>query len=401
MQPRVLLWRTWAPVFEDGLRYSSLATMGVGGTELQLLWHARHLVDMGCRVQVLGTSPVDATEEGVDFIGARSRQEQESLVRSGRVAAPDVIFLEGAFHAAEWFRSVFPNAYIVHVGQNIDVNADARAFAVQRFVDAFAFVGIGHFADYCSRFPELRHKFVLLRNAVAWNRIHKHVSPQEVCDQVAWVGSWDKKGLRTWFCVMEEIMAEFPHLRWVLFGPVYTSGGCRFPAHLRQGLKLPDERIDVKSLPLPEMLIEIARSRVILVSLGNECGPGSVLDAHAMGRPVVSGNDMVYKFSNPDGTGIRVSDANEGRHAVSRLLRDPVACDRLGAAGRRFVMREYSDDSQRFDIETIIALASMRREISDAGVFPATTKLQERWADFRDKGTRKWRQMLTHRSVLG
>lgn len=401
MQQRVLLWRTWTPVFEHGLRYSSLATMGVGGTELQLLWHARHLVDMGCRVQVLGTSPVDATEEGVDFIGARSRQEQELLARSGRVAAPDVIFLEGAFHAAEWLRSVFPNAYIVHVGQNIDVNADTRAFAVQQFVDAFAFVGVGHFADYCGRFPELRHKFILLRNAVAWNRIHQHVPPQEVRDQVAWVGSWDKKGLRTWFCVMEKIMAEFPQVSWVLCGPVYASGACRFPAHLRQGLTISNDRIHVKSLPLPELLTEIARSRVVLVSLGNECGPGSVLDAHAMGRPVVSGNDMVYKFSNPDGTGVRVSNAHEGRHAVSRLLRDPVACDRLGAAGRRFVMREYSDDSQRSDIEAILALAAMRREIKDAGVFPGTTKRQERWADVRDKVARKWRQLQVRRSGHG
>jgi glycosyltransferase involved in cell wall biosynthesis len=395
---RALLWRSWAPAFVDGLRYSSLKTVGVGGTELQLLWHAQHLTEMGCDVQVLGTTPEDIFEEGVDFIGAKSRLDQERLVQWGRIVPPDIIFLEGAFHAAQWFRSIFPRAFIVHVGQNIDVNADVRAFGVARHVDAFAFVGIGHFADYCGRFPALRHKFLLLRNAVAWNRFHQHVPPQKVTDQVAWVGSWDKKGLRTWFCVMEKIMADFPQVSWALCGPAYKSGANHFPAHLRHGLTLPNARIRVQSLPLPDMLVQVARSRIVLVSLGNECGPGSILDAHAMGRPVVSGNDMVYKFSNPDGTGFRVSNAREAQQAVSCLLHDPTLCDQLGKAGRAFVLQEYSDRNQRHDLQAILGLAAINGRMQRAGVLIGTSKWQERLADIRDKVGRKWRQARAKRS---
>src|ERR1051326_171132 len=89
---KILLWRNWVPAYDYPATFSSLAEHSVGGTCSQMLWHARCLVQMGHQVHILGATQEDVVEEGVDFIGASCREEQERLVRSGRVQRPDIVF---------------------------------------------------------------------------------------------------------------------------------------------------------------------------------------------------------------------------------------------------------------------------------------------------------------------
>lgn len=388
----ILLWRGWQPAFEEGLTFATVDQAGVGGTEMQMLWHAAHLVALGHRVQVIGAGPTSVVERDVEFVGARSRDEQIAAIRSGEVRRPDVVFLEGAYHAAQFFRETFPDARIVHIGQNIDVGADRKAFAQQKWVDAYAFMGLGHLADYAARYPALRGKFVLVRNAVPWREFHGNVTPRPVEEKVAWVGSWNKKGLRIWCEAMADILRDRPRLTWSLFGPKYGTTEHPLPRHLTAGLILPASRMTVASLPLARMLEEISSARVVVVSLGNECGPGSVLDAHAMGRPVVSGNDMVYAFSNPYGTGLRVSTRPEARAAVEHLLDNPDAADRLGQAGRDFVLREYHEDQQREDLREVVEFLQFDARTRELSQARGTSHTAQRLRDLRDKVARKLRR---------
>ena len=388
----ILLWRGWQPSFEEGLTFETVTRAGVGGTEMQMLWHAAHLVALGHRVQVIGTGPTSVVERGVEFVGARSRDAQIAAIRSGEVRRPDIVFLEGAYHAAQFFRETFPDARIVHIGQNIDVGADRKAFAQQQWVDAYAFMGLGHLADYSSRYPALRGKFVLIRNALPWREFHGKVTPRAVEEKVAWVGSWNKKGLRIWCEAMAAIMRDRPQVTWSLFGPKYGTTEHPLPPHLTAGLVLPADRITVACLPLASMLEEITSARVVVVSLGNECGPGSVLDAHAMGRPVVSGNDMVYAFSNPYGTGLRVSTRREAQAAVEHLLDNPTAAGRLGQAGRDFVFREYHEDQQREDLRRVIDFLQLDPRTRELTRARGTSHQEQLLQDFRDKVARKLRK---------
>lgn len=389
----VLLWRGWRPSFAEGVTFSHLDAVGIGGTEMQMLWHAQHLVAGGHHVQILGAAPVDTRERGVDFVGAVDRAAQDAAMRSGRVVRPDLVLLEGAYHAAEALKDRYPGVPIVHVGQNIDSLADRSAFAQARHVDLYAFVGLGHYADYCSRWPGLRHKFVLLRNAVPWREFHGRITPGPVEDKVAWVGAWTKKGLRTWFEVMEAVLRGRPTLRWVLFGPAYGSGAPVVPAHLLQGLRLPGDRVTCTSLPLEPLLRELAGCRAVLVSFGNECGPGSILDAHAMGRPVISGNDMVYKFANPEGTGLRAGSGPEARRCVDLLLDDHAAGDAMGRAGRRFVQAEYHEDRQREDLDRIVDYVGSGMVGRDVTLHRGRARWEERTRDLVDKAARRWRSL--------
>jgi hypothetical protein len=398
MSLSILLWRGWEPAFRDGLSFSTVAHTGVGGTELQMLWHAQHLTALGHRVQVLGAGPHSVTERDVEFIGAASRDEQLAAICQGRVRTPDIVFLEGAYHAAACFRETFPRARIVHIGQNIDVGADQAAFAHARWIDAYAFVGLGHLADYAARFPRLRGKFVLVRNAIPWAEFHSRVSPGPVEDKVVWVGSWNKKGLRTWCEVMGAVLRNQPGLRWTLCGPRYGTHQHQLPAHLTAGVALPWDRISILCLPLAALLEEISTSRVVIVSLGNECGPGSVLDAHAVARPVISGNDTVYTFSNPYGTGLRVTGRNQAEAALQHLLEHPEAGDAMGRAGLEFVLRECHEDQQREDLRRLVAFLQLDGRTRSLMQVGGTSHRQQVWQDFRDKVGRKVRGMLTSKS---
>lgn len=391
MSLSILLWRGWQPAFRDGLSFSTVGETGVGGTEMQMLWHAAHLVALGHRVQIIGAGPHTLVERDVDFVGAVSRDDQVEAIRRGQVRPPDIVFLEGGYHGAGFFRDRFPRARIVHVGQNIDVGADRKAFAQQKWVDAYAFVGVGHLADYCVRFPQMRGKFVLVRNAIPWSEFHGRVDPRPTEEKVVWVGSWNKKGLRTWCEVMHGLMRERPSLHWTLCGPKYGSDGHSLPSHLGVGLTLPRDRMAVMCLPLPRLLEEISSARAVVVSLGNECGPGSVLDAHAMARPVVSGNDMVYAFSNPYGTGFRVTGRDEAREALTHLLDRPDAGDAMGLAGRDFVLREYHEDLQREDLRRLVAYLQLDGDTRRLHGFAGTSHAEQRHQDLRDKVERKLR----------
>ena len=406
--PSVLLWRKWTPLFDPPATFSALLKHSMGGTDSQLLWHARNLVQMGHRVQVLGVARTDIIEEQVEFIGASDQEEQVSLIESGRIREPDVIFLEGAFAAASFFRSRYPRAKIVHVGQNIDRAGHRSALKVAGLVDVYGFVGVGQLADYCVRFPRLRHRFLLLRNIVPWYGLYQELESRPVKDHIVWVGSWLKRGLRQWAEVMERVLHEYPSYTWTLCGPSYETDSEGLPPYLFHGLELPQDRVVIKDLPLMELVPLLSSARLVLVSLANESGPISILDAHAAGRPVLSGNDMVYKFSNPEGTGIRVTTPGECYAAISRLIDDPHLCDTLGAMGKEMILAEYTEKNQYHDLLRIIEYLEIADRLGSLANHVAPSALRAHLGEYQDKVKRKrlqfvalWRSrdLPTHQAV--
>jgi hypothetical protein len=344
---------------------------------------------MGHRVQVLGMASADATEEGVQFLGASGRPEQEKLLSSGAVARPDLIFMEGSFDGAPAFKTMFPGVKTVHIGQNIDRYGAARAFNYSEWIDLYAMVGIGQLANYSVRYPRLRHKFGLIRNIVPLNSIYRDLTPLTELNKIVWVGNWHKKGLRQWAETMEKVIRTHTSVRWVLCVPKHCATDQVLPHYIFAGLQIPPEKVTIVHLPLALLAREIGSAQVVLVSLGNECGPISILDAHAMGRPVLSGNDMVYKFANPEGTGIRVTTTTERLNALFTLLERPSLCDALGSLGKDFVMAHHCEERQRDDIVRVIQYLRIHDELGKLNAHRAPSETESRLAEYADKFKRK------------
>ena len=178
----VLIWRGWTPPYDPPAVYSSLDRLQLSGTDSQLLWKARNLVDLGHRVQVLGVSNEDVEEEGVQFVGTTDRAGQEAAIRTGQIVDPDGFMRETWGPHAEGlqlFKQHFPSARIVSTLHNARQHhrGPFSPFRPARDIDFFTFVGPGQFAHFCVKTPHLRHKYFLLPNAVPWKRMYKHLSP--------------------------------------------------------------------------------------------------------------------------------------------------------------------------------------------------------------------------------
>jgi glycosyltransferase involved in cell wall biosynthesis len=369
--------------------FSCLKNHSIGGTCSQLLWHARNVTLLGHKVQVLGVTSEDVEEEGVEFVGALDGESQKKLLAQNRVSEPDVILLEGAFDAAEFFKSQFPKAMIVNIGQNIDQLGDRRAFRMADSIDVYAFVSPGHLAEYCVRYPRLRHKFLLVRNIVPWTRIYREISTGSPENRIAWVGAWSKKGLRQWAETMERVLRAFPTYEWILYGPDHSSNGDGLDPYIFRSLELPKDRVKLKSLPLAELFHELSTARVVLVSLGNETACISALDAHAVGRPVISGNDMVFKYTNMEGAGLRVSSSSERYDAIKKLLEEPQLADALGACGKQMVLRDFTEDNQKNDLAHLLNYLRIKREWNSLRESLPPSRLSSYVFDTKEKLRRK------------
>lgn len=402
-QLNVLIWRPYGPAYEFPATFSCLTSHSIGGTCSQLLWHAQQLCELGHHVQVLGVSAADMYERGIDFVGARGREEQEAACRTGRVRKPDIAFLEGSIPACQFLKSLDPAIKTVHVGQNIDRYGAAYAFRFSKWIDLYAMVGVGQLAKYSLKRPDLRHKFVLIRNITSFHSPELFARSQApIPERVLWVGHWKKRGLTPWAETMAIVLAARPQATWVLCGPRYDScDDFESSRYLFSGLRLPTDRVTSKHLPLPQLAAEIGSAQVVIVSLANECGPISSLDAHALGKPVVSGNDVIYKFHNPEGTGIRVRTGRERREALLALLANPRLCESMGVMGRQFVAAEYSATQLRQDLQRAVTYLQLKDILGPLADHKAATELQETVLEYLERAALKWRRVRTKRPTEG
>lgn len=379
---RILLWRAWEPPYSLGATFTTLLEQGIGGTCIQLLWHARNMRSLGHDVQVLGMTNEDVVEEDIEFVGARERRAQEAVLRSSRIAKPEVIFLEGGAASAPLMRELYARARIVHVAQNFDRVSYRSALAVEPFVDVYACVSPGHLAYLCSAFPRLRHKLSLVRNAVSpWAFAS---GPRTTSRRIAWVGGWTKRGLRQWAeAVAVAFEAAASDWVWHLFVTKYSSNpDHQPPAEILGGLKLPMDRIRIRSVSPVVLAAQLAESRIVLVSLGNETCCIAALDGHAAGRPVLSGNDLIFKYVNPEGTGLRVTTPHECLSALRLLMSNESLCDSLGQRGGALASRHFSLSSQRQDLEELLAYLAMMDRLGGTATTPSPTKHRD-WLNWQ------------------
>src|SRR5689334_32826 len=134
---RVLILRAW-DVLPYAVTFSMVEKTGAGGTELQLLQHARALQHLGHEVTVLGVTRDDQVQENVHFKGVTGRVHLIELLKK-KYQDSDVIFVNVTEDLSR-LKAILPKAIIVQVCQN------GPDFSNDSYVDVYAFVGYGQFA---------------------------------------------------------------------------------------------------------------------------------------------------------------------------------------------------------------------------------------------------------------
>ena len=349
---KVLMLRGW-----DFLTYAAtfktLETSGVGATEFQLLQHARALQKLGHEVRILGVTREDCIQEGIQFLGADGQENSLLRIRED-CGDTDVVFTNATRDLGR-LRAALPAATIIEVCQN------GPHFENDQHIDLYAFVSAAQFAYYAVRYRKRRSKFVLLLSVPPWKAVYSKIEPVTELDQVVWLGSLQKQGLRRWAKAMSLLMKEHASLRWVLCVPSYDVVVSVDLPDVFFGIDLPADRVEFKNLSFRELAQEIRRSKLLVASLGGEDGPMSYLDGHAAGVPVLCGDDIYGKVSNPEGTGLRCSTTTDCLRALEFLIANPDVRKQMGEMGRKWIAQNLTEDQQYATIEQIMAYVALRR----------------------------------------
>ena len=181
------------------------------------------------------------------------------------------------------------------------------------------------------------------------------MAPETPENLILWIGQLEKYGLRHWAITMERILREYPAYRWVILGWSWGKKDRSTTAWAFHGLQLPHDRIEIARVSINEVAHTASRARAVLVSMGLDAACGAALEAHAMGRPVLSGDGMVFKYANPDGTGLRVRSGEHRYRALKLLIDDPDLGDRLGRASKAHVLANYTEPNLRRDSRSCCA----------------------------------------------
>ena len=297
------------------------------------------------------------------FIGrVRPHIVNPHLFRSTLVAAP-VAKWHGAkvvetYHGREgWRGSLLRGGFLPDrmIGKLVD-----RTIAVSEAARAFLISGKGYAADKVVVVPNGRD-LSTFRPGVGRDALRKELGLDRAVPLVGVVGRLEaQKGHAYLLEAWPSVVAEFPDARLLVVGD--GSLGPRLRARTAE-LEVADSVIFAGfRADVPRVLD--ALDVLVLPSL-YEGMPLTAIEASAMGRPVVA--------TAVDGTPEVIREARTGRlvppadppalsRAIRSVLRDPLGAQRMGRAGRDFVL-------DRFDLDRQVAnTARVYRDV--AGVRP-------------------------------
>ncbi len=109
----------------------------------------------------------------------------------------------------------------------------------------------------------------------------------------------------------------------------------------------------------------------------------------------MSGNDMVYFYANPAGTGLRVTGQREAEAAVLHLLEHPDAANKMGRMGREFVLQEYHENHQRRDLAKLLEFLSLDETSRRLSQQVAPSRMEIWCRAIAETGARRYRRLVS------
>jgi glycosyltransferase involved in cell wall biosynthesis len=297
------------------------------------------------------------------FVGrVRPHIVNPHLFRSTLVAAP-VAKWHGArvvetYHGREgWRGSLMRGGFLPDrmIGKLVD-----RAIAVSEAARAFLISGKGYAADKVVVVPNGRD-LSTFRPGVGRDALRKELGLDRAVPLVGVVGRLEsQKGHAYLLEAWPSVVGEFPDARLLVVG----DGSLRRRLQARASELAVTESVLFAGFRADVPRVLDALDVLVLPSL-YEGMPLTAIEASAMGRPVVA--------TAVDGTPEVIREARTGRlvppadppalsRAIRSMLRDPLGAQRMGRAGRDFVL-------DRFDLDRQVAnTARVYRDV--AGVRP-------------------------------
>lgn len=349
---KILILRSWSYI-NYSATFSDTINKGVGGTEMQMLNHARILKNLGHEIIIIGTSKIDKHEESIFFKGTGDKESTKSYIKEELINI-DLIFInvtEDLF----FLRENYKKAFIIEICQN------GPHFYNDKYIDYYMMIGEGQFAYYSTKYKKYRQKLLSVPSVPPYNSIYKNLIDIKKENQIIWVGSVTKQGFRRWAKAMTNVLEDYNNLNWVICTPSYYDIKSNLKYHLK-GIKINMDKVYVKNLNIWDLAKELSLSKMLLTSLGGEDGPVSYLDGHAAGVPVLCGNDIIGKYYNMEGMGIRCTTSKDCEMAIRYILENPDIAHEMGMSGRDWIRAKFTEDHQALYMKIILSFLAIRTE---------------------------------------
>jgi glycosyltransferase involved in cell wall biosynthesis len=163
------------------------------------------------------------------------------------------------------------------------------------------------------------------------------------------------KGVRDYAAAARSLRPRHPLARFLLVGPFDDGLDAISPEEVAQwtadGLEYLGPTDDVRPI--------ISQSRIFVLPSYREGTPRSVLEAMAMGRPIITCDAPGCRETVEDGVNgllVPVRDPQALATAIERLLQSPAEVERMGNAGYELVAKKYDVRLVNFAIMQIMGL---------------------------------------------
>lgn len=160
------------------------------------------------------------------------------------------------------------------------------------------------------------------------------------------------KGIAEYAEAARHLNSRFPDAVFVLVGRVEPDSLDAVPESYVQGLHCPYFKV-MDFLPDVRPLIALSDA-VVLPSYYGEGVPRILLEAMAMGKPVVTTDSVGCREVIEDGKNgflVQPRDSGDLARAVAALLADPAASRALGAYGKRKAASEFADQGVHLKVQ--------------------------------------------------
>ena len=168
------------------------------------------------------------------------------------------------------------------------------------------------------------------------------------------------KGIREYVAAARLVRERFPEVRFLLVGPL-DSNPTAIPENELNGW-VKDGVVEYRGFS-SQVAVELAQCSVYVLPSYREGTPRSVLEAMAVGRPIITTDAPGCRETVVDGVNgliVPVKDSVALATACVRLIEDPESVERMGAASRHIAEQRYDVNKVNAHMFAILGMPEVR-----------------------------------------
>lgn len=337
---KIVLARDFASVHDEVPSPDS--SFGAAGTDNQTYLHAKHLVELGHEVYVVGNSKKDLEMQGIKYVGLAGMSQARIFALD---IIPDLIIAEGG----KFFSKVF--------GMSLDPDAKNKLIntyflQVMHNVPQWDFHVRPDYIDYwcyvckSQKFFHLLFPSFDLFNATLFESVHSKTTDYERKMQIVTMGAPTKPGIIDAINTIMKLQGYYD-FKAVFLMPKWSLDSEKFIRLQKKYLNVRFDNLNLRNL---SKLLKGSLTVISSFNPSEQC-PLTILDAYATGTLCITGKKGSLRYLNPAGIRCNTEDLYD---VIKWVLQNPAKCTKLGQKGLAYLKQSgHIESAQKAQLRHI------------------------------------------------